>query len=150
MPTSEITLETARIRVGTHIRVRRSGFFHHGIYIGRKKVIHFRGKSKTLATVGPVAKDSLAQFLLGGTELSDARHRAAKANIVKHQNPGTREEILARAKSLLGSSDYSLITNNCEHLASWCVTGSASSAQVSTMIWTGLVGYLINHYILEE
>lgn len=36
----------------------------------------------------------------------------------------------ARAASMIGRSGYDLFSNNCEHFATWCVTGEHSSAQV--------------------
>jgi hypothetical protein len=40
-----------------------------------------------------------------------------------------REEAAARAERMLGSGDYDFLHNNCEHFATWCVTGKATSAQ---------------------
>ncbi len=39
---------------------------------------------------------------------------------------------MARAKSMLGSSGYHLFANNCEHFATWCMTGKHDSAQLQT------------------
>ncbi|XP_071154655.1 uncharacterized protein [Mytilus edulis] len=41
----------------------------------------------------------------------------------------TADEIIARAKSLRGSRSYNLFTNNCEHVAVWCVTKIKASFQ---------------------
>ncbi|VDI02976.1 Hypothetical predicted protein [Mytilus galloprovincialis] len=41
----------------------------------------------------------------------------------------TADEIIARAKSLRGSRSYNLFTNNCEHVAVWCVTNIKVSFQ---------------------
>jgi hypothetical protein len=38
---------------------------------------------------------------------------------------------------MLGMTGYHLITNNCEHLASWCVTGTAESRQVERVSASG-------------
>jgi hypothetical protein len=37
---------------------------------------------------------------------------------------------LKRAKSLIGRTDYNLVSNNCEHFAYWCKTGRHESSQV--------------------
>ncbi|XP_052092553.1 uncharacterized protein LOC127729021 [Mytilus californianus] len=43
--------------------------------------------------------------------------------------PFTPDEIIARARSLRGSRSYNLFTNNCEHVAIWCVTNMKASFQ---------------------
>lgn len=39
-------------------------------------------------------------------------------------------ETLRRAQTALGTPDYNLITDNCQHFATWCVTGERRSHQV--------------------
>ncbi|XP_063423945.1 uncharacterized protein LOC134707820 [Mytilus trossulus] len=39
----------------------------------------------------------------------------------------TAHEIITRARSLRGSRSYNLFTNNCEHVAIWCVTNIKAS-----------------------
>jgi hypothetical protein len=38
--------------------------------------------------------------------------------------------VIQRAESRLGEVEYGIFENNCEHFATWCVTGEANSAQV--------------------
>jgi hypothetical protein len=52
------------------------------------------------------------------------------------------EETVRLANRLLNEEDYSLVTNNCEHMATYCVTGKASSRQVQKGT-IGLVGAAI-------
>jgi hypothetical protein len=42
------------------------------------------------------------------------------------------ETAATRAESMLGTTGYDFFTNNCEHFASWCVTGQPSSPQIET------------------
>jgi hypothetical protein len=99
--------------------------------------------------VGPIARDSLDVFL-NGAKASDASEETQTAEIVEYENPAPAKEIVARALSKLDSDDYSLFSNNCEHFATWCVTGDAHSKQVGIVKWSGLLGLLINNYILES
>lgn len=48
----------------------------------------------------------------------------------------TPEETVARARSRMGETSYSLFTNNCEHFAIWCKTGVRESLQVTRMLQT--------------
>ena len=43
------------------------------------------------------------------------------------------DKVVARARSMLGKPGYDLIFNNCEHFATWCVTGEHCSAQVENV-----------------
>ena len=46
----------------------------------------------------------------------------------------SRKETLARARSRIGESSYSLVSNNCEHFAIWCKTGVDKSYQVNDVL----------------
>lgn len=49
---------------------------------------------------------------------------------------------VARARSRLGESRYSLVFNNCEHFVNWCIEGESRSQQVEAVL-TGasVLGY---------
>ncbi len=104
---------------GDHIYVSRAGYTHHGIDVGAGRVIHYSGepgKSKAHATIRHATLQEFAQ----GSD-------------VKVRNYGKRfglDETALRAESKLGECDYDLLGRNCEHLASWCVTGRNTSGQV--------------------
>jgi hypothetical protein len=44
------------------------------------------------------------------------------------QLPFTADEIVARARTLKGYRAYDMFTNNCEHIALWCVA-------MHTLLW---------------
>ena len=136
-------------------------FWHHGVYLGRNQVIHFHGKVHKLDASFPktsIEKTSIDKFLDG-----DAREYC---ELIKYKNCLAKEDIVRRAKSLLyvakGGCDekevepltirelqklieYSLPTNNCEHVATWCVVGEKQSAQVR--FYVGPVGEMLAHYV---
>ena len=115
---------------GDHILVRRLLHSHHGIYLGNGMVVHFKGTSKEKSN--PIIRETgLSEFLLGGT----LRRREYKVRL-------PREETVRMARDLLDQGDYSLVTNNCEHLATYCVTGKPVSRQVRRGA-LGLMGALI-------
>src|SRR4051794_17739216 len=94
---------------GDHVRVRRGvgafAYWHHGIDVGRSRVIHYSGEpgSKTFAEV---KRTSMASFLNGGT-----------LSVVRRASHRESDAIVDRAESRLGERAYSLLTNNCEHFA---------------------------------
>jgi hypothetical protein len=103
---------------GDHLIVDRGLYRHHGVDLGDGTVIHFAGPGmdKTLASIRV-----------------DTLHNFAQGTTVWVRVYGQRldpEETVRRAQSLVGATGYHLISTNCEHLASWCVTGVAESRQV--------------------
>lgn len=110
---------------GDHLVVDRGFYRHHAIDRGDGTVVHFAGASQDKVLVA-VRVDAFEDFASGGT--------------VWVRVYGQRldpDEAVRRAESMLGATDYHLIWNNCEHLASWCVTGTAESRQVERVSATG-------------
>jgi hypothetical protein len=98
---------------GDHLKVDRGWYEHHGIYVGEGSVVHFTGEPKQPAT-GEVCETPLGLFSAGDT-----------VEVVQY---GLDEclpagEVVARARSQLGETEYSVVFNNCERLAIWCKTG---------------------------
>ena len=99
-----------------------STYQHYGVYIGNGKVIHYaplEGQEISFEN-GIIHETTLESFLDG---------RAIR--FAGNTEPAfTEEEIIQRARSRIGEKEYSLINNNCEHFARWCVTGNSVSYQV--------------------
>lgn len=102
-------------------------FQHHGVDLGDGSVVHFTDGRGGVAGPGGdsrnfrVCRTPLAQFLPRGIVMV---HR------VRHADPLPSEKVRRRAMRMVGRSGYDLVTNNCEHFASWCVTGHFESRQV--------------------
>lgn len=109
------------IPYGAHIYSTRLGYTHHGIYVGSGKVIHHSGWSKAFEK-GPIACESLKVFC-DGNGYRVKRYDAPAFSPV---------EVVTRARLKLkgGTTKYNLIFSNCEHFATWCITGEESSEQV--------------------
>ncbi|MFT4286021.1 lecithin retinol acyltransferase family protein [Nocardioides sp.] len=106
---------------GDHIYVSRGRrYTHHGIDCGDGSVIHYVGPR---GSIRYVARTPLEEFAAGDEVRVRQYKRAVDA-----------EETMRNAESLIGSTDYHLIRNNCEHFAAWCRTGRARSSQVRR--WT--------------
>lgn len=106
-----------------HLRAGHPGTPHHdGIYLGNGYVVHLRGASKADARV---RIDPLAVF-------------AADRPVTVRAYAGNHDPnaIIARAMSHLGSGNYHLLFNNCQHFARWCATGDHVSEQVDAAVAT--------------
>jgi hypothetical protein len=105
--------------IAAHVMTQRTGYVHHGIYVGEGRVVHYRGLCRGWRA-GPVEEVSLEEFACG---------RAI--GIREHDTPAfDRKVVIARARSRLGENAYRILTNNCEHFCEWCVQGRSQSLQV--------------------
>lgn len=110
---------------GDHIKVRRVGglYSHHGIDMGDGTVVHFSGEPTRLRDA-QVCRVGMAEFLQG-----------EKPRVVRHgDRERPPEEVLRVAEELVGSQDYSVFFNNCEHFATHCKTGIRQSRQVRKIL----------------
>lgn len=105
---------------GDHLVSPRTGYSHHGLYLGRNKVIHYTGFSSGRHK-GEIAITNLDEFCQGeGFSIQTYPFRLY-----------THEESAQRALSRLGEDWYDILLNNCEHFVSWCIQGLNSSPQVN-------------------
>lgn len=96
---------TSDFQLGDHLYVQRPFYTHHGIYIGSNTVIHYlQDQGITFA--------SFEKFSLG-----------AKIHTKNSPKKYTNAEIIVRARSRVGESNYNLFGNNCENFVRWCRSG---------------------------
>lgn len=89
---------------------------HHGIDCGDGTVIHYRKGDEAM-----ISRTSFEQFAQG------------KPVFVKDYSASyIPDVVIERAESRLGERQYNLLTNNCEHFATWCKLGKSESAQLAS------------------
>jgi hypothetical protein len=105
--------------LGAHLVTQRSGYEHHGIYVGAGRVVHYAGFAGSLHR-GPIEETSIERFGAG--------HEIC---VRMHAMPAfTGQDAVQRARSRLGENQYRLLSNNCEHLCTWVLFGENRSSQV--------------------
>lgn len=121
--------------IGAHLVTPRPGYKHHGLYIGRGKVIHYSGMAKSfgikeiphlpaLFHYGAIVKTSL-KFFCDGHGFS----------IVEHPNARfSGEAAVERAKKRLCERSYYFLSNNCEHFVNWCIEDEFKSPYVTRIV----------------
>jgi len=112
---------------GTRLIVRRRAYFHHGIYVGNGRVIHYAGWFHSAR--GLIEEVTLERFT-EGRPFSIGR-------IPADRNGGN--QIVRRARARLGERSYHLLRNNCEHFCNWCQLGQYRSEQVEALSRLGLL-----------
>ncbi|MCL2923250.1 MAG: lecithin retinol acyltransferase family protein [Trichodesmium sp. MAG_R04] len=100
---------------------------HHGIDCGYETVIHYRKGTET------IERTSKAYFTDG-----------KKVYVKRYPLRYIADTVIQRAVSRLGERKYNIIFNNCEHFATWCITGVSYSQQVKNFI------PLLNHINVEQ
>ncbi|CAM3159581.1 Hydrolase [Burkholderia ubonensis] len=113
----------AALPLGAHLVSDRSGYSHHGIYVGDGRVVHYAGLCASLHR-GPIEEVTLERFAAGHAVRIVSHPHAAYAG----------HATVLRARSRLGENHYRLLTNNCEHFCTWCVEGTGHSEQVRTCV----------------
>ncbi|WP_312524951.1 lecithin retinol acyltransferase family protein [Comamonas sp.] len=107
------------MKKGDHLVSPRTGYTHHGLYIGERKVIHYGGLADGFTKEG-ICITSLRKFEAGkGSWVEE--HAVCIFN--SHQR-------VERAMSKVGEDDYNVLFNNCEHFVNWCFDGFSSSSQL--------------------
>lgn len=107
---------------GDHLVTKRTAYWHHGIDAGDGTVVHFTDRN---AAVPEIIRGPAREFSDGDPV----------AVIVYSSRLFGYREAVERACSKVGSGrgEYDLFDNNCEHFASWCVTGKATSSQATVV-----------------
>ncbi|MGC9524526.1 MAG: lecithin retinol acyltransferase family protein [Limnospira sp.] len=90
---------------------------HHGIDCGDGTAIHYRKPSET------IERTSLETF-----------SRGQRIYIRSYPFRYIADTAILRAESRLGERKYNLLFNNCEHFATWCITGVSDSRQIRNFI----------------
>ena len=135
------------LRAGDVIGVSRGTYEHYAIYADHGRVIHYAGDSDDLKGKISIHEAPFEEFLKSSTDYFvvsfEGRHPVKIHALTKFISGGcfdccnikwkekySPEKTLERAYSRIGESKYSILSNNCEHFAMWCKTGSAESTQV--------------------
>ncbi len=97
---------------------------HWAVYVGNGRVIHYAGEGSSISTQKLNAR------------IVESRLSESDINKCSVWNGGyyNRDEVVRRARSRVGEKGYSVIWNNCESFAKWCVSGIPYSSQVLTVI----------------
>ena len=124
-----VQVDERNLNIGDHIFVRRRGllYSHHGIYAGDRTVIHFKGLEQEKRNP-EVIVTNIDDFLKSG--------KLRRRNYHKRLTPSKTVTI---ARQHLSKKGYSLAFNNCEHFATYCVTGKKKSKQVRRAA-SGIIG----------
>lgn len=107
---------------GDHLIIDCGAYRHHAIDCGDGTVVHFPGPIIEKITLS-VRVDTYDNFAQGKT-----------VRIREYGQRLDRDETVRRALAMVGLTGYDLIMNNCEHLASSCVTGEPESRQVERAV----------------
>jgi hypothetical protein len=126
---------------GDHLVIRRSGYTHHGIYLGGGRIAHkVAGTTAPLGVTLCSVDASVRVGSTGGVMLTTLTGFCPEAasptdwscfGVVRYEEAFAPEDTVALAlASAANSQPYRLLEANCEHFASWCKVGEAVSLQV--------------------
>lgn len=110
-----------QLQRGDHVYVSYSAFTHHGIYIGEDKVVALCKKPSDPSAESRVCRISTDEFA-DGRQVQVLEYEPSECS--------PPDVVVDRALSRVGCRGYDLVSNNCEHFATWCKTGERRSRQV--------------------
>lgn len=122
---------------GDVIYVKHLLYKHFGIYINDDCIIHYDGKQDDVLLRNMCVRETDINRFLNGKKNYEIRR-------YKNKNY-TPDETVQRAKNKIGSKDFDLILNNCEHFATWCKTGNRKSDQINLALIAIVIYELLNN-----
>ena len=130
----------ATLEEGDLVEFPRELFSHWGIYVGKGDIVHFGGVDISSTAVDSSCCSAFTKCGTGRCKASVKKEKfmevagqsKAKKNNDKDKTtpPLSIEEIRKNVSSKLRSTSYNPLLNNCEHFATWCRYGIATSQQV--------------------
>ncbi|XP_070805089.1 lecithin retinol acyltransferase [Pituophis catenifer annectens] len=139
--------DSSYFKPGDLLEVPRTLFIHFGIYLGDNQVAHLMpdilpaftndwkliqkvvtNKRLILGVITKMARirvDTVEDFAYGSSILVNNMDSLFKNCIL------CNDEVVLRAKRLVGTTEYSLLWNNCEHFVTFCRYGSPVSFQTT-------------------
>jgi hypothetical protein len=137
----KVNMILGKMGFGYHITEDRRKIFkyqHHAITIEGGWVVHFAAQK------GSGEKPSITL-----QRLSDLKNPKR----MEYTNENLLNRFLARNRALwalvgaVHNKEYNLVTNNCEHFASWCKIGKHESTQVRECVM-GAVSYILGALVI--
>ncbi len=110
----------AEIKPGSIVRVKRTYYYHYGIYVGESEVVHFSAENDDgihTPEAVKVIKTSVDRFLRGGVP------ELRRYSFTEKRRINPPDKVISLALSRLGEGGYDATDNNCEDFANECVFG---------------------------
>ncbi|KAH9508855.1 Phospholipase A and acyltransferase 3 [Bulinus truncatus] len=111
------------LQPGDLVKIDRHLYYHWGVYIGDRKIIHITKERPLDKSCGEIREDDLLK-VAGKSKIYVGNDRD------KRYKPRNPEKVVKKAKLCIGSVDYNLVTRNCEHFANYCRYGQRVSEQI--------------------
>ena len=123
------------LRSGDHIALHQVAgtYWHHAIveYIDMESddinVIHYSNTARGFIEDNFSSPKTPAKARVVRNTYKFSKEKVYR---MKHERCFDADTVVRRAQSKVGTSNYNVFTNNCEHFAMWCKTGISSSDQV--------------------
>lgn len=148
------------LHIGDHVIWHRRLYDHHGIITEKTDEDQFQVTEATNTGSGffsaPIVggnkanlKQSLMEFNFGEDRVSRADYETHH-RLPKPDTASLATNIYCESNNRPESYEYNLITNNCEHFATYCATGKMYSLQVAEFVSNGLQSLIRSIFIPES
>lgn len=109
---------------GSHLRVKLHDYFHHGIYIGENKVVHYASETgfSILYCYKMQIMETSLDIFCRGSDIYVRKYNQTENNLLL-----PTDQIIKNAIKAKGERGYDILFNNCEHFAYRCSLGIEKS-----------------------
>lgn len=125
------------IAVGDILEVKRPGYSHFSVYLGRRRVLQLQNPYFRNMTPATVFRDFPSLTLITPIEQVANGCVCRVNNKQKHRFPVDADRLRQRIRVALstnGTQPYNVFANNCEHFATFIRFGFGFSEQIRTLI----------------
>lgn len=117
--------------LGSHLVTKRTGYEHHGIYVGDEKVIQYSGFSGDAFNIHDIAPtDDTKRSPIEVVILEEFEQWCGYRVKIHNDSQFSAQEIIDRAYSRKNEKQYNLLLNNCESFVNWCIYDVNESDQL--------------------
>ncbi|KAK3767783.1 hypothetical protein RRG08_011759, partial [Elysia crispata] len=134
----EEDLRVYNIAPGSRLEVERSYYNHWAVYLGDGKVCHLtvikqQGTKGSQASSTALNTKNAIVLVESFSDMMDGDDAKVYVNNAADEKwePLPSEQVVARAESKQGQSQYGLLDYNCESFVNWCRYDKAESDQVT-------------------
>lgn len=123
------------LQPGDVVKVKRWGgfYYHYGVYCGACRVFHCSAEVADGMSIGGSICGTNSPCMAELVPLHRFTYYTGTTLVVERGTGFINQD---RVQAMLGEFNYSILTNNCEHLANYITDGTSRSNQ----LWSLLVG----------
>ena len=134
--------------------IGKLSYYHFGVVVGKNQIVHFSGEILKKAELRLSSCQEFRSSFLSDLHIFEPATPSSDIEVYFHFTyRHSLEEIAERAIQRFEQArfkSYDLESNNCEHFASWCITGVEISHQADWWLENHPDGFRLLSYAISN